>query len=182
MKTIRALLAAALLLAVLFFGFLAASPYLTFYRIKQAVDAEDVQALATYVDYPALRADLKAQALAAINAELEKDKDNPLAGLGRVFAAGAAEKMIDALITPENIVLAIGSGQLLQGKMPGKMPGTAPGGEGSTPAKDDINNYTASWQDWSHILVHKKGDTAGYLFRRTAPLGWEWKLAGIKME
>lgn len=178
MKTIRALLAAALLLAVLFFGFLAASPYLTFYRIKQAVDAEDVQALAAYVDYPALHADLKAQALAAINAELEKDKDNPLAGLGRVFATGAAEKMIDALITPENIALAIGSGQLLQGKMPG----TAPGGEGNAPAKDDINNYTASWQNWSHILVHKKGDTAGYIFRRSAPLGWEWKLAGVRVE
>ena len=173
MKTIKTLLAAALLLAVLFFGFLAASPYITFHRIKQAVDAEDLQALSTYVDYPALRENLKTQALAAISAKWqEQAPDNPLAGLGRTLAAGAAEKMIDALITPENIVLAIASGQLLQGK-----PLAAP-----QQAKDDVQNYTASWQDWSHILVHRKGENKGYIFRRSAPLGWEWKLAAVKTE
>ena len=52
----------------------------------------------------------------------------------------------------------------------------------AAPTKDDIDNYTASWQDWSHILVHKKGENRGYIFRRSTPLGWEWKLAGIKME
>ena len=175
MKTIRALLAAALLLAVLFFGFLAASPYITFHRIKQAADAEDLQALSSYVDYPALRENLKAQALAAISAKWqEQAQDNPLASFGRAFAASAAEKMIDALITPENIALAIASGQLLQSKTLGT--------PDAAPTKDDINNYTASWQDWSHILVHKKGENRGYIFRRSAPLGWEWKLAAVKVK
>ena len=174
MKTIRALLAAALLLAVLFFGFLAASPYITFHRIKQAADAEDLQALSSYVDYPALRENLKAHMLTAVGAKLDAEQDNPLASLGRAIATSAAEKMIDALITPENIALAIASGQLLQNEKLGT--------PDAAPTKDDINNYTASWQDWSHILVHKKGDTAGYLFRRTAPLGWEWKLAGVRVE
>lgn len=176
MKTIKTLLAAALLLAVLFFGFLAASPYLAFHRIKQAVDAEDLQTLSTYVDYPALRENLKAQALAAINTKLDAQKDNPLASLGRTFAAGAAEKMIDALITPENIMLALASGQLLQGKNPASAYATP------QQAKDDVQNYTASWQDWSHMLVHRKGEHTGYIFRRSAPLGWEWKLAGVKTE
>ena len=177
MKTIKTLLAAALLLAVLFFGFLAASPYLAFHRIKQAVDAEDLQTLSTYVDYPALRENLKAQALAAISAKWQAQApDNPLASLGRTFAAGAAEKMIDALITPENIMLALASGQLLQGKNPASAYATP------QQAKDDVQNYTASWQDWSHMLVHRKGEHTGYIFRRSAPLGWEWKLAGVKTE
>ena len=174
MKTIRALLAAALLLAVLFFGFLAASPYITFHRIKQAADAEDLQALSSYVDYPALRENLKAHMLAAVGAKLDAEQDNPLASLGRAIATSAAEKMIDALITPENIALAIASGQLLQNEKLGT--------PDAAPTKDDINNYTASWQDWSHILVHKKGEHRGYIFRRNAPLGWEWKLAAVKME
>ncbi|MBQ9578939.1 MAG: hypothetical protein IJR28_05345, partial [Ottowia sp.] len=90
------------------------------------------------------------------------------------IATSAAEKMIDALITPENIALAIASGQLLQNEKLGT--------PDAAPTKDDINHYTASWQDWSHILVHKKGENRGYIFRRSAPLGWEWKLAGIKIE
>ena len=179
MKAVKTLFALVFAAALLFFGFLAASPYLTFQRIKQAAEAEDLQALSTYVDYPALRENLKAQTLAAISAKWqEQAQDSPLASLGRAFAAGAAEKMIDALITPENIALALASGQLLQSSMQGKNPGSTK----TAPTKDDINNYTASWQDWSHILVHKKGENKGYIFRRSAPLGWEWKLAAVKTE
>ena len=174
MKTVKTLCALVFAAALLFFGFLAASPYITFHRIKQAADAEDLQALSSYVDYPALRENLKAHMLTAVGAKLDAEQDNPLASLGRAIATSAAEKMIDALITPENIALAIASGQLLQSKTLGT--------PDAAPTKDDINNYTASWQDWSHILVHKKGENKGYIFRRSAPLGWEWKLAAVKME
>lgn len=173
MKTVKTLLALACAATLLFFGFLAASPYITFYKIKQAAEAEDVQALTEYIDYPALRENLKAHMLTAVGARLDAKQDTPLASLGRAIATSAAEKMIDTLVTPENIVLAIASGQLLQNKKLGAQ---------AAPTQDDIKNYTASWQDWSHILVHKKGENKGYIFHRNAPLGWDWKLAGVKME
>lgn len=176
MKSLRILLAAAPLPAVLFVIFLAASPYLTLWRITQAADARDVQALSAYVDWPALRESLKAQAAARIAAEMDKGKDNPLAGIGRALAAGAAEKMIDALVTPENITLALASGQLLQGKAPGAQPAPQPAQKGGT------QTYTARWQDWSHILVHRRGGRGGYILRRSAPFSWDWKLAGVKVE
>ena len=178
MKTIKRLFALVFAAALLFFGFLAASPYITFHKIKQAAESENMQAISEYIDYPALRESLKAQALAAISAKLETEKNSPFASLGRVFASGATEKMIDALVTPENIMLALASGKILQGGMQSKNPGSPE----TAPTKEDIKNYTASWQDWSHILVHKKGEHTGYIFRRSAPLGWEWKLAGVKTE
>ncbi len=176
MKTIKTLLALIFTAALLFFSFLAASPYLTFYKIKQAVDAEDVQALSSYIDYPALRDNLKTQALSAINAELGKEKNNPFAALGSAFAAKGADALVDALITPENIMLAIGSGQLVRGQIQSGKPTP----QNKENIKEDAKNYTASWLDWSHMLAHKKGESRGYIFRRNAPLGWDWKLAGVR--
>lgn len=84
-----ALTAAAALLALLAAGWWFGSPWWTLWRMREAAQAGDSEALAAYVDFPALRASTRAQL-----------RLGPVGGL----LAGPA---VDALVSPEALKLAL---------------------------------------------------------------------------
>jgi hypothetical protein len=84
-------LAAAALLALLAAGWWFGSPLWTLWRMREAARAGDAQALAAYVDFPALRASTRRQL---------RPRLGPLGGL----LAGPA---VDAVISPEALRLAL---------------------------------------------------------------------------
>ncbi|HEX8381283.1 MAG TPA: DUF2939 domain-containing protein [Allosphingosinicella sp.] len=84
-------LAAAALLALLAAGWWFGSPWWTLWRMREAAEAGDSEALAAYIDFPALRASTQAQI---------RPRLGPLGGL----LAGPA---IDAAISPAALRLAL---------------------------------------------------------------------------
>ncbi len=86
-------LAAAALLVLLTAGWWFGSPWWTLWRMREAAEARDSEALAAYIDFDSLRASMR-----------EQLGLGPLGGL----LAGPA---VDALVSPAALRLALGSGR-----------------------------------------------------------------------
>ncbi|MGZ8286865.1 MAG: DUF2939 domain-containing protein [Allosphingosinicella sp.] len=91
MRKSRTLAAAAALLVLLAAGWWFGSPWWTLWRMREAARAGDSDALAAYVDFPALRASTRAR-------------------LGP-FGGALAGRAVDALVSPAALRLALGSGR-----------------------------------------------------------------------
>lgn len=95
---VAVILALTALFAVWYFG----SPRWTLYQLRVAIEDQDADQIASFVDFSELRENLKDR----FNAEMTKeaiDNDNPFAMLG----AGLADGMIDRFVTKQNIVQMI---------------------------------------------------------------------------
>lgn len=105
MRTLLVLLATALLAVT---GFIAAGPFLAIHGIREALERRDVAALDEHVDFPAVRASLRAQIEDAIarRAGPEAQAD-PLAALGLKLASAAAGSLADTLATPAGIAAVL---------------------------------------------------------------------------
>lgn len=83
-----------IVLVLLVFGYLFASPYLTIYQIRQAIEQEDSAALASHIDFPSVRQSLKDQ----VNAQMLQDmpqapsSERGLAALGAILASSMLER------------------------------------------------------------------------------------------
>ena len=91
----RIAIAAAGLLALSAGGWWFGSPWWTLWRMREAAEAGDAQALAAYIDFPALRASTREQL------------GRRLGSLGGLVAGPA----LDAAISPEALRLALGKGR-----------------------------------------------------------------------
>ncbi|WP_436862876.1 DUF2939 domain-containing protein [Acinetobacter haemolyticus] len=101
-----------IVLVLLVFGYLFASPYLTIYQIRQAIEQEDSAALASHIDFPSVRQSLKDQ----VNAQMLQDmpqapsSERGLAALGAILASSMLDKVVDVMVSPQGITM------LMQGK------------------------------------------------------------------
>lgn len=86
----------------LFVAYVVSSPFITVYKIKSAVDANDSEMLSDYVDFPSVRQSLKDQMNAMVMEKMQSQdfENDPFAALGMAFAGTMIEKMVDAYITP----------------------------------------------------------------------------------
>lgn len=100
------LIAAGIGLTVL--GYLAGSPYLTAYQLKQAVDQGDGSKVAAYIDFPSVRANLKQDLGTLIDRQYQQErKQNMAAGLNAVIAKRLLTGMVDMVVTPDNTISMI---------------------------------------------------------------------------
>lgn len=106
----------AALLALVGAGWWFGSPWWTLWRMREAAQTGDAQALAGYIDFPALRASTRAQL------------GRRLGPIGGLIAGPAA----DAAISPEALSLALGTGR------------AGAGGGASEPGKIDLSRTGAS--------------------------------------
>ncbi|HYW17673.1 MAG TPA: DUF2939 domain-containing protein [Allosphingosinicella sp.] len=144
-------LAMAALLALLAAGWWFGSPCWTLWRMREAAEAGDSEALAAYIDFPALRASTREQLGRRLG---------PLGGL----VAGPA---LDAAITPEALRVALGKGR---GGARGGGSGSAPDGR-SAAADVDLSRNGAS-------EFRVEGGHSDLVFRRH---GLGWKLEEIRL-
>jgi len=101
------------LVIVALVGYVAVGPLITIYQIRSAVEQEDSEKLSEYIDFPALRTNLKEQ----LNSELMKkaaaeSKDKPFRALGLALAPKLVESIVDSFVTPSGI------SSLMAGKKP----------------------------------------------------------------
>lgn len=94
----RFVLAALVLFIVAGAGWYFGSPRWTLYQMKAAAEAGDIDTLASYVDFPKLRASLKDEVKAKAAAQLQSGKG--LEALGAMLAINMVDGLIDGMVTP----------------------------------------------------------------------------------
>lgn len=87
-----------------------ATPNFALDQLKSAVKAGNKQELAERIDFPAIRQGLK-DALAAKLAETPMT-DDPVAKPARDFAVSLMDGVVDAMVTPDNLLKLVKTGQL----------------------------------------------------------------------
>jgi hypothetical protein len=139
------LLVPAIVLAAV--SWLYASPYLAVNGMRNAAEAHDAQRLSGYIDFPALKENLKGSLNAKITGDV-RASDNPLAAMGSALGAMIINPMVDVFVTPEAI------GRLMKGQKPtltGNSDDGKPGAKAETRmGYEGVNRFVVS--------VRKQGD------------------------
>lgn len=154
-----------------------ASPYIALRSIAKAIERKDADTVAEYVDFPALRENIKGHMLVKVQEQLQSPemKNNPFAGLGQVMAMGLVNQLTESLVSPAGVMLMLEKGK------PGKPADVAAAGvgidtQGDKPRKD----FAVDYQGWSKVFVHPKNQPGGFIFKRDGLMGW--KLVAVKMD
>lgn len=115
------------LVAVAFAGWYYATPYLAFNGMKEAADKGDAQALSAYVDYPALRDNLKASLKGRTGGgDRQPGEGNPIAAFGARLLGAAIDTVVDAMVTPDALALLLRGEKPAAGEAPRRPPATQP--------------------------------------------------------
>jgi hypothetical protein len=100
----RWIAAGAVAFLVLLLAWVAAGPYMTIRAIQQAVKAQDAGELAEQVDFPALRASLKAQMVDALIRQAGPDaQSNPFGAIAMTMATGVVNGLVDGMVNPAGL-------------------------------------------------------------------------------
>lgn len=137
-------------------GWYFGSPWWTLYQIKQAAEAKDAGALSGYIDYPAVRADVRAQ----IKARTRPQGIARVTDVGDMLAATMAQGVADAVVRPEGMAAVFVAGSVV--RSPFQMRAAE-----MEIRRDEIGQFS---------LVQKDGKGGALVFRR---YGLGWKLAGV---
>ena len=173
------------LFLVVFFaiaGYVAAGPYLTVRAIKSALREQDAGALSEQVDFPALRASLKAQLLDAMVREAgDGVQANPLGAFALTMATGLVNATVEAMVTPVGLAGVMEGRKLWSNALDSfRRPTTdAQGAPVAAPEPlrdaryryESLSRFTATVEDES-------GKPVVFVLRRD---GLNWKLADIRL-
>jgi hypothetical protein len=141
------------------------SPAWTLKGMKDAAQSHDADALNAYIDYPALRDSLKAELMARMMAEAQKDKSG-FGGLGTAFGSVMVGPMIDGLVSPAGMRAA-----LLASTHENALP---PASALHVPEEPVIMR-----RNFSEFIVTAKGQpNNGLVFTRH---GLSWMLSGVEL-
>lgn len=84
-----------------------ASPYYSVWRFGETIRANDMNALAARVDFPAVRGSLKKQIRDHFFGVLDKKKNDPIAQLLTSSEPSVLDRLIDAYVTPDGLATII---------------------------------------------------------------------------
>lgn len=90
-------------IALVFIAYVYASPYLAVGKIRDAIEKRDAAALSEYVDYPAVKEDLRSQLNAIVAKKAKDDANNPFAAIGTLLVGALIDKVVDNLVSPDGI-------------------------------------------------------------------------------
>lgn len=148
------------------------------HRIYTAAIQRETDRLPDYVDFPALRENLKAVAMTAMSRSNE-DVDNPFAKLGMVLASTFVNAIVEMMVSPAGLTSLINSGK------PPDLQSLAED-ERKKPAETKIDQqkielglkYTA----WDRVLIFREGqgEDGHFILHRDGL--WSWKLVGINIK
>lgn len=137
--------------------------------MKAAADANDADALDSYIDYPALRADLQAEITAQMIAEARKDRSG-LGGLGLAIGTAMIGPVIDGLVTPAGMRAA------LVAKREQDQTKSAPRAASALRIPDEPVIVRHGFSEF--VVASKQHPRSGLLFKRH---GLSWKLSGVDL-
>ena len=149
--------------------YVAAGPWITVSSLKTAVAEQDTAALATYVDFPVLRRNLRGQLSTSISKNITGvSQDNPLLAMMSNLAGKILGKMLDAAITPQGLA------HLMQGK---QITNLKDSDTNTSLQKNDLfKNARFTYDSLSQFSVwvpDQRGEEARFILHR---YGVSWKL------
>lgn len=164
----RKFLIAAVALVLAVGGWWYFSPYWTLHAMRSAAQRGDAKKLSEYVDYPAVREDLKGEFRRTVfnQAAAGNEKDG-FAVLGSAFALAMIDPLVDAVVTPEGLEAAFARQQRAGQPAKGARLPAAP----SDPVIDR--------QSFDRFTVRDKDPSKGALVFARSGLGW--KLVGFDL-
>jgi hypothetical protein len=165
---VAALAAAVLVIAAVVIWYLA-SPGWTLHQMKAAADANDPDALNSYIDYPALREDLKAEIAGQMIAEAKKDKSG-FGGFGLAIGTAMIGPVVDRLVTPAGLRTA------LIAKREEAHIKAAPDAASALRVPDDPVIVRRGLSEF--LVASKRQPKSGLVFKRH---GLSWKLSGVNL-
>lgn len=157
--------AAALLTMVAGWNFY--SPYYTLNQMRSAAEADDADKLASYVDFPALRADMRAQIRGKLASEPITAKAGGSASPDSAIASKMLDGMVDDIVTPRGLRAVFVANKLLVARQ---------GITAIDGARPDLKVTRSSFNSFD---VHAPNDDAGRLIFKRDGLGW--KLSAMRM-
>jgi hypothetical protein len=141
------------------------SPAWTLKGMKDAAQSQDADALNAYIDYPALRESLKAELMARLAVEAEKDRSG-LGALGLALGSPMIGRIIDRLVSPAGMRAAL---------LASKQEKAAPEASALHVPEDPI----IVRRNFSEFLVASKArPNTGLVFNRH---GLSWMLSGVEL-
>jgi hypothetical protein len=150
-----------------------ASPWWTLHRLRAAVERHDGGAVAEQVDFPALRASVKAQMLASMKADSDKPGGaNPFAGFGTKLAQALVDPLVDAVVSPAAVAAMVEHGRISIAR---------PGHAAPAPDAEPVHGksrFALRYRGWDRFAITGE-DGGSFVFRRDGL--WTWKLAAIEM-
>ncbi len=170
----RRLVAGALALAVVLAATSYASPWWRLQQLRTAVSERDAARLAGFVDFPALRASVKAQVMGRMGASPPgQDGGGLLGGFGRALAGVVVDPLVDALVSPAGVTAMLEAGDVRIRRKPGAgMPPPA--------ANEQKVRYALSYRSWDRVAIARVGGDGGAFILHRHGL-WSWKLGGIEL-
>jgi hypothetical protein len=157
------------------------SPLIAIRNMQQAIDRRDAAAVADYVDFPALRENLKNTFTAKLMAGDGSGKDSGMSAMVAAFGSLLIGKLVDAMITPEGLA------EMMRGKPLGAAKAGALGKKETVPAASDKARpemeQTWHYETWNRVVVSTKerGSTspaAGLVLERQGLANW--RLTGFR--
>ncbi len=165
--------------AIVAAGAYCALPYFAVYQFRSALKGQDLQQLSGYVDFFALRQNVKEQLKAAMLKSMKEGSDDPgFLAFGPTLAGSLAERMVDASITPEGLAAFIKSGP------PGPhepRPGTHARAAADSKDLDPWEGAHCGFQSLSEFVVHMKNDRGEAVSLTFLRNGLSWRLWNIQL-
>ncbi len=169
-------LAALAVVLVLLLGYGVAGPYLAIRGIHSAIEARDPNKLERYIDFPILRANVRAKVAKRLLANATSPYGRVVGDdRGRVMIGAISDKAVDAMVSPLGIALLL-EGRALAHRVTGK----APVGE-KDDAADPLLNAKTKFESPSRFTAtmdSAEGRPVVFVFERR----WlSWKLSDIRL-
>ncbi len=159
------------------------APHLTVHAMRQAAERGDAEALASHVDFPALRDSVRAQLAARVSDRL--GGDSAWSRLGADFATTLAAPAIDAMVSPEALTMLF-AGRDMHDRYAGPPETASPTADADAHGGIDTGQWRLSmgYDDLSTFSVKVANDGMGpapsrLVFKRRHLL-W-WKLSAIEL-
>ena len=153
-----------------------ASPYYALHQIKTALAERNAEALAGHVDFPALRASVKAQLEASMARSIEATagSGNPLAALGQSIASAMLGKMVDTMVSPAGVVALVNKSAV--------SPQASDTADAPADGARKKADYSAGYAGVNTFVVRAKDGNAqeGALVLQRHGV-WGWKLSSIEI-
>ncbi|GAB5389282.1 MAG: DUF2939 domain-containing protein [Alphaproteobacteria bacterium] len=181
----KAVIGAAVAVILFAAGYLA-SPYWSVHQIKAGLNDRDAQAIAPYIDFPALRDNLKGTSGAFLSAQARSagEDDQLVAGLALVMGPAIINGMIDQHVTPaglQGMLDADSSASSARDAVESASGSDAMSSNDLPQAVEKGRIEYRSLDQFAIVVDAKDGsqDTASFLLERRGLFGWQ--LTGIEL-
>jgi hypothetical protein len=176
MKKWLAVIVAVLALAA---SWIAAGPFFTIHAIRNAVKEQDAARLSEYVDFPALRANLKLQIDNYVVRRAGPDMQaNLLGAIALRLASGATDGIVDAMTTPVGLA-AVMEGRNFWHRLGGQR--STDDTYATAPPRDPLEGARYRFESPSRFTAtvsNADGEPVVFVLTRS---GFTWKVSDVRL-